>query len=191
MKSIGARLTRMLAVAALLAGAAGCDNIKATLGLEKGGPDEFAVVTKAPLTLPPDYALRPPAPGAPPLQETQPRQAAESALIGTSPQAAGAETRSDGRSAGETAFLRQAHAADVNPNIRQVVNSEFTQLADRDRSFTDRLLFWQKAPEPGPVIDPQKEAVRLRQDAANGQPPTTGDTPIIERKQRGWLEGIF
>lgn len=191
MKPISARLTRMLLLSALLGGVAGCDSLKSTLGLTKRSPDEFSVVTKAPLTLPPDYALRPPAPGAPPLLETQPRQTAQAALTGTNPQAAGAETRSDGRSPGEVAFLRQAHAADVNPNIRQVVNSEFTQLADRDRSFTDRLLFWQKTPEPGQVIDPQKENERLRQNAATGKSPTSGDTPIIERKQRGWLEDIF
>ncbi|HUN51459.1 MAG TPA: DUF3035 domain-containing protein, partial [Candidatus Sulfotelmatobacter sp.] len=79
MKPIGGRIIEIVAFAALLAGAAGCDSIKATLGLEKSGPDEFAVVTKAPLTLPPDYALRPPAPGAPPLRETQPRDAAQAA----------------------------------------------------------------------------------------------------------------
>jgi len=192
MKPISGRMARALLVGALLTGVAGCDSLKKTLGLEKAGPDEFTVVTKAPLTLPPDYSLRPPAPGAPSLVDTQPRQAAETALIGTAPQTASAAQPSDTRSPGEIALLREAHAADVNPNIRQVVNSEFSQLADRDRSFTDRLLFWQKPPEPGPVIDPKREAERLRENAATGKPPNAGTVPVIERKQdRGWLEGIF
>lgn len=184
------RLLKLVLATALLAALGACSGLRDTLGLNKKAPDEFSVVTKAPLTLPPDYSLRPPAPGSPPLQETQPRQAAESALTGTSPQAANA-ARPAGRSSGETAFLRQANAADVNPNIRQVVNAEFSQLSERDRSFVDRLLFWQKAPEPGQVIDAKKESDRLHQNAATGQPPTAGDTPVIERKKRGWLEGIF
>ncbi|HYM29947.1 MAG TPA: DUF3035 domain-containing protein [Candidatus Cybelea sp.] len=173
----------------LIAGLAGCSGVRDTLGLNKKAPDEFAVVTKAPLTLPPDYALRPPEPGAPALKESQPRVTAEAALTGQSaPQAPRAVA---GRDPGESALLQRAGAADVNPNIRQVVNSEFTQLAERDKSFTDRLLFWQKPAEPGVVVDPKKESERLRQNAATGQPVTTGDTPIIQRKQRGWLEGIF
>ena len=32
--------------------------------MDRVGPDEFAVESRAPLTLPPDYELRPPSPGA-------------------------------------------------------------------------------------------------------------------------------
>ena len=49
----------LLGVACTLAS---CDSIRDAAGLTKQPPDEFAVVTKAPLTLPPDYSLRPPQP---------------------------------------------------------------------------------------------------------------------------------
>ena len=56
----------------LLAGAVfalvGCDSIRSAAGVSKSAPDEFAVVTKAPLIIPPDYNLRPPKPGAPPFE---------------------------------------------------------------------------------------------------------------------------
>ena len=39
------------------------------VGLDQPGPDEFAVESRAPLTIPPDYDLRPPKPGAPRPQE--------------------------------------------------------------------------------------------------------------------------
>ena len=94
-------------------------------------------------------------------------------------------------SVGEVALLKQAGASNVDPNIRQVVNREFTQLAERDKSFTDKLIFWQKAEPEGTVIDPTKEAQRLRQNAAVGQPVTNGETPTIVRRKRGILEGIF
>lgn len=48
----------------------GCSNWKQTLGIEPISPDEFAVESRAPLTVPPDFSLRPPEPGAPRPQET-------------------------------------------------------------------------------------------------------------------------
>ena len=42
-----------------------CDSLRREAGLTKQPPDEFAVVTKAPLIIPPDFNLHPPAPGAP------------------------------------------------------------------------------------------------------------------------------
>src|SRR5215472_6535778 len=74
------------------AGLAGCHSTAQAFGMAKVTPDEFRVVTKAPLTLPPDYALRPPAPGEPRPQELQPESAARQALEG---QREG-EVRSDG-----------------------------------------------------------------------------------------------
>ena len=183
----GIAISRLLLAGAVLSGLVGCENIRTTLGLNATPPDEFSVVTKAPLTMPPDYTLRPPEPGTA-QQEAQPRQSAEAALIGQ------AESRPAGptkESVGEQALLKQAGASHPNPNIRQVVNSEFTQLAERDKSFTDKLIFWQKSEPEGTVIDPTKEAQRLRQNAAVGQPVTAGETPTIVRRKRGILEGIF
>jgi hypothetical protein len=47
-----------------------CSNWKQSLGIEPTPPDEFAVESRAPLTIPPDFNLRPPAPGTPRPQET-------------------------------------------------------------------------------------------------------------------------
>ena len=44
----------------------GCSDAKEQLGLTRSAPDEFAVVKRAPLAMPPDYTLRPPRPGAAP-----------------------------------------------------------------------------------------------------------------------------
>jgi hypothetical protein len=43
---------------------AGCSDFKRITGIEPTSPDEFAVESRAPLTIPPDFNLRPPAPGA-------------------------------------------------------------------------------------------------------------------------------
>ena len=85
------------------------------------------------------------------------------------------------RSAGQTA---------VDPNIRSRVNTDSRVLAGESDSFIDSLIFWQDKPTPGVVLDPVKEQQRLR-DAQAGGAPASGATPTIERRKRGWLEGIF
>jgi hypothetical protein len=52
-------------------------------------------------------------------------------------------------------------------------------------------MFWRKPTPPGIVVDAQKEGQRLRENSALGQSQETGDTPIIQPKRRGLLEGIF
>ena len=64
---------------ACLAGAAllsGCSDFKQMVGLDPTMPDEFAVESRAPLTVPPDFNLRPPEPGAArPQEESTGKQA--------------------------------------------------------------------------------------------------------------------
>ena len=54
----------------------GCSSLNSILGGEKTPPDEFRVVSRAPLSLPPDYGLTAPQPGAQRPQETDIRQTA-------------------------------------------------------------------------------------------------------------------
>ena len=48
---------------------AGCTDFRQLVGMDRVGPDEFAVESRAPLTIPPEFDLRPPQPGAPRPQE--------------------------------------------------------------------------------------------------------------------------
>ena len=41
----------------------GCSDFKQAIGLDPTMPDEFEVESQAPLTIPPDFTLRPPKPG--------------------------------------------------------------------------------------------------------------------------------
>jgi hypothetical protein len=61
----------LLAVASLCCGLllSGCGDFRRAIGFDRSGPDEFAVESRAPLTIPPDFDLRPPQPGAPRPQE--------------------------------------------------------------------------------------------------------------------------
>jgi hypothetical protein len=176
----------------LLAGLAlsGCGDTRKALGFDKAPPDEFKIVNRAPLSLPPDYALRPPQPGATrPQEQGVPEQARQVLLGATAPAARPAASPT--ASAGESALLAKVGASNTDPRIREMVNRDSVALADADRTFLDRIVFWKKPDPPGTVVDPQAEAQRLRENQALGRPVTEGDTPIIRRRKKGALEDIF
>jgi hypothetical protein len=54
-----------------------------------------------------------------------------------------------------------------------------------------RLMFWQEEVPPGTIIDASKESRRLRENASLNDPAVKGATPVIERREKGFLEGIF
>src|SRR5918996_1484885 len=68
--------------------AVGCSKgtVQDALGMSKRAPDEFAVVKRAPLIVPPDYDLRPPEPGAPRPNIGRTADQARVALTGSQPE---------------------------------------------------------------------------------------------------------
>ncbi len=174
-------------IVTLLAGlvAGGCESARKTIGLEKAAPDEFSVYTRAPLSLPPDYGLRPPAPGSDRPQKVNPRDIAEQAILGGQSQAAA------GGSPGVQALLRDTGALTSDPEIRVTINRETSILAEEDQDIAERILFWGKPIEYGRVVDPGKESQRILKNQALGRPITEGETPTIKRKRKGLLEGLF
>ena len=115
-------------------GLAGCNTAAKALGVTKVTPDEFRVVTKAPLVVPPDHSLRPPAPGQPRPQELQPESAARNALLGQSEGAS--------RTEGEKLLTSKAGGDKADPLVRYVVDDEFGDLAHKEPNFADRVRFW-------------------------------------------------
>src|SRR5260370_36340469 len=67
----------------------GCSDLKKAIGLERTSPDEFAVESRAPLTMPPDFNLRPPQPGATRPQEKSSDQQARQAIEQAGPREPG------------------------------------------------------------------------------------------------------
>lgn len=179
--------TRFLVALPFVLAVAACsgDELTRTFGLTRDAPDEFQVTTRAPLSMPPDLTLRPPRPGVTRPQELSQRDQAEAALVpdtilGTTPRA--------GNTPGQQALVAAA-GRPAPADIRAQVDSE-AALDTPSRSFTDRLMFWQPAPPPGTQVDPVRESARLRQNAALGQNPESGDTPIIQRKRSSILGSL-
>lgn len=192
-RSIPSRL--VLAAAGLGAALAlsACADTRKAIGWDKVSPDEFNVVTRAPLTLPPDFGLRPPAPGTARPQEQSPTEQARVAVFGNTAAARNAAAGQQGPgSSGENALVAKAGGDKVDANIREQLDRETSLLAEADRSFVDRLMFWRaNDPAQGEQLDAQRESQRLREAAATGRPASDGSVATVRKRQRGLLEGIF
>jgi len=161
------------------------DELTSTFGLTRDAPDEFLVTTRAPLSMPSNYTLPLPRPGATRPQELTQRQQAEAALAPDAILAPPTATITPGQQA-----LIAAAGPPAPADIRQRVDKE-AALRTYSRPLSDRLLFWRSAPPPGTPVDPQRESARLHQNAALGQSPEVGDTPIMQRKRQGLFSSIF
>ncbi len=121
-------LPTVLALAGAICLLAGCGNdLTRTFGLTRDAPDEFTVTTRAPLSMPPNFSVRPPLPGAPRPQEQSERKQAEEALV---PQTAltGAPT---GQASPGQAALVQAAGPTAPANIRWASRSNMPAISGR------------------------------------------------------------
>ncbi len=174
----------LLLLPILLAGCSNADQTLRSFGLVRDPPDEYTVTTRAPLSVPPDFSLRPPSPGAVRPQELTQRDQAQLSLV---PEAAIAPTGPSAASPGQQALLEQA-GAPPPADIRNRLDAD--AALDKDPGLTDRLMFWKPA-DRNSVVDPAKEADRLKRDAAAGAPDTAGTTPIFQPPKSGWFSGLF
>jgi hypothetical protein len=166
----------LLAAMTLLSAAtlAGCDSAKKELGLTRSTPDEFAVVKRAPLEMPPEFTLRPPQPGAPRPQEQATADQARTALLGTN------AVQADGLTKGEAALLNNAETY-YDPNIRSIVDYEAANTRRENEPVVKKLMnIGGDQLPPATVVDPDAEAERLKKNAEEGRPVTEGETPVIE-----------
>ena len=103
----------------LLAGASMLASCGSGGFLDRERPDEFAVQRQAPLVVPPDFELVPPAPGAPrPAEGTAAQQALDALFGGPAP-----------RSAVETSALQRA--GEAAQGIRSAVGDPGTFTVDK------------------------------------------------------------
>jgi len=170
-----------LAATALIA--TGCTSTSRALGLQKSAPNEFNILTKAPLVVPPEFNLRPPAVGASSAENNYSQRSAREALLGdidpTEP------TR------GEIALMAKAGVNRANPEIRLEIDGS-NSVERKSAGFADRVLFWRNGQvvdaqgNPAP-LDPEQEARRLESvNSATGG----GQAEITRRPGGAKLPGL-
>lgn len=172
------KITTVVAIVAAAAAASGCSTIGRSLGAGKNAPDEFRVVTRAPLTLPPDYSLRPPRPGEARPQELEPDAEARAALFGQDVAA--------GATAGERTLVSRAGADTVDANVRNQVDFEGQGIVHRSEGFVNRILSFggSSAPASSTPLNPEQEQQRLAEEEAVRR-ATGGGQVVIQRNAPG------
>lgn len=172
----------ILTCIAILAAAAlpACQKTREQFDFTKKPPDEFAVVKRAPLEIPPDLnTLPPPRPGAPRPQEPSATDLARGAVLGED---AIRQTASQtGVSEGEAVLLQRTGAANASPAIRAQVDKETAEIAEEEMPGIDHLrrMVGQNVEGPAKVVDPVAETNRIRDNKAKGKPVTAGETPTL------------
>lgn len=164
----------IIAASTLMLGA--CSTASEQFDFSKKAPDEFAVITRAPLEMPASVGSLPaPRPGAQRPQEKTADQLAKQSVLGDLGQPAEPRT---GLTQGESILLQRTGAASANPSIRNVVDKETAEIAAKESPGIDKLkkLVGQKVEPPAKVVDPVAETIRLRKNKAEGKPISTGET---------------
>jgi hypothetical protein len=161
----------------------GCSSTSRALGLQKSAPNEFNILTKAPLVIPPEYNLRPPEAGASSAENNYSQRSAREALLGDVD--AAEPTR------GEIALMARAGVNRSNPAIRLEIDGE-NSVERKSEGFSERVLFWRDGgvvdalgnPRP---LDPEVEARRLESvNSATGG----GQVTISKRPGGAKLPGL-
>jgi Protein of unknown function (DUF3035) len=110
---------------------AGCTDFKRSIGLEPTLPDEFAVESRAPLTIPPDFELRPPQPGATRPQEKSADQQAKQVI----------EQAGPGEPGKQASDFRLRRSADGLPDMgARSGQTPDPNAAVADQSLSSKLL---------------------------------------------------
>lgn len=158
-----------------------CSKTKEQFDFSKKAPDEFKVTTRAPLEMPPEFTLRPPRPGAPRPQEETATEEAKQAVFGAQRQKQTADNSAITQ--GEAILLQKTGATSIDPNIRDKVDAENAELAKESQSTVDKILgkVGKKADIESTVVDPIKEAERIKNNKESGAPVTRGETPTTTK----------
>lgn len=202
------KILAILSLAALTACASG--EVRETLGLMRDAPDEFRVVSRPPLSVPPDFNLRAPEPGAAPRLEVNPGAEASRLFLKETNSVSDEPTtlleESDVSTAipsviettmptsAESMLLGKLGADKVDPEIRSKLYSEEREAPKKKAvdaknvTVLDQLLGYDKEEA---VVDPFKEAERIRKNTDEGKPLNEGEVPVIDTTNENVIDKLF
>ncbi len=175
----------LLAVAACSGG-----NVRESIGLKKNAPDEFRVLSNAPLAMPPEFTLRPPMPGAKRPQETNLEQQARDVLFNSS-----AQSNAAGVSKSESIFLSRADAQSANSEIKHLLEQEevAATTVEKKKGFFDKVASFAniKGDKADPVVSSAKEKDRIAENKKEGKPANEGEVESVQPSSGGLLNKVF
>lgn len=181
----------------VLLAVAGCsDGVKKTLGFKRNVPDEFRVISRPPLSIPPDFALRPPLEGEEAQISTTREDARQSLITDGESESqtttTGAVptpkvTTSNPVSSGEQQFLNNIGADQADQDIKEILYNENQEPEKKKTKLWDKILQKDKADNsPDPIVDASKESERIKGNIQGKKTVDGGDTPTVQPKQTLW-----
>lgn len=192
----------------LLPGLAACSggDVRDTLGLSRRAPDEFVVYSRPPLSVPPEFDLRPPRPGAENPNHVSSEETARETLLGTKTPLSSLEDledapasdtavvpviESEAPSNAQAKFLGKLGVDDADPEIRKQLSQD-VQAAPKKKKKAQSL--YEKIvgdAQDEPVVDATKEAERIRANKDAGKPVNEGETPVLDKKNQSVIDRIL
>jgi hypothetical protein len=204
-------ITKLLITCSLITlSACSSSTVKDTLGINRKAPDEFRVVSRPPLYIPPQFNLRPPSSSAEsPTIIPADKQAKSLVLDGKPANNNGAEVFSLKQGNNDTAvtpvtssplsksvkntgsksdqqFLKNIGAEKSDPKVRD----ELVEQAIVKQEKIDDSPWWDIFPsneKKEPLVNSKAEADRIKTNKETGKSVTEGDTPEVKSGDRGWL----
>ncbi|NCO04153.1 MAG: DUF3035 domain-containing protein [Alphaproteobacteria bacterium] len=160
----------------------GCESTKEQFDFSKKAPDEFAIVKRAPLEMPPNFNLRPPRPGQARPQEDSAVDEAKQAIFGEEGVSV-AQTEAAPVSEGESILLQKSGVDLTAPNIRDVIDAETQQLNKENKPTIDRILgvTGKKYEAPSSVVNARAESERIQTNIEQGKSVSDGATPTVKK----------
>jgi hypothetical protein len=175
------------------------------VGLDKSAPDEFRVVSRPPLSVPPQFNLRPPGDTSSVAPNMAPAHVKAQSLILNDGEgntyelpAPNADTAvvpvivtgQQPANTAESQFLKNAGADVADSSVRRTLEEEkiTRQLEKEESSWWDSISMWEKKE---PIVDAKKESERIKKNTEEGKPVNDGDVAETKDKDRGVLGRIF
>jgi len=162
------KLFQILGAVTLLSMLSACSDFRKAIGTEKSSPDEFQVVVRPSLVLPPNFSSRPTAATGAQTAATvaSDAQAQASVLLGA---------RETGASDYSDIFAFDKTVEDVRSKV-----DEETAGIKFERRLPIQVLFG-GLPDVGPVIDKMAEDRRIRRNRLENRSLSYGATPAIDK----------
>ena len=201
--------------------ACGSTSVKETLGIGRKAPDEFRVVSRPPLSVPPQFNLRPPSASAEsPIIIPSDKQAksiitgnpiqtesdsgsskADTAVIPVEFTPLDPVTSKKGKktaladpdtSSKDSQFLKNIGTDKADPKVRdELVQQKMDAQEQKEEASWWSSITSSTANKKETLVNAKEEAKRIQTNKAGNKPVTEGETPEVKDKDHGVLGNIF
>lgn len=182
--------------------------VQETFGMNRSAPDEFVVYSRPPLSVPPEFDLKPPRPGEESPNVVTTEDQAREVLLGTKRKPATLDEAAakvdanvatavepvlsnDAPTGAQSSFLSKAGADKADTNIRSELAKDVVAAPKKKKKAESLYESIVGDDTSEPVVDAKGEAERIRANRDAGKPITEGDTPTVDEKSKSVLDVIF